>query len=258
MKKRSQFSLVYLLGGITLVALVLGDIARGLHQHGHQEAALQAISPRENYSVRYENRPLMFLPLVRWSAFRTPERLSLYQMPPADVLEKHLLTLIDLECLECNGPPAIDLLRSIGVDRMTDAHLKVIQQLPRLKTINIFAASITDQGLARFHEQGNHRLHWLSISDCPQLTSDGLAGLERFSQLKEITLIGLDLDDNVIEHLEDLPNIQTIKIWKCNVSLEAAQGLKEHYGKHVTISWSGYSHESQEELRWKGERSGGD
>lgn len=255
MKKRSQFSLVYLLGAVTLVALLLGDIARGLHHRGRQEAALNEIAPRADYSVGYQDRALLFFPFARWKAFRTPERLSLYQMPPAELLEKHLLTLSDLECLECNGPISLGVSRSVGANWMTDAHLNVIEQLPRLRTINIFAANITDEGLSSFHQNGNHELQWLSISDCPDLSSDGLKGLDRFSQLKEIILIGLDLDDDAIEHLVDLPNIQTIKIWSCNVSLEATQQVKESYGAHVTISWSEYSHESQEELRWKGQRS---
>lgn len=249
MKKLLRYPLTYLFVTIALAAILCGDLARGLHERSRQVAALKAMGPSSAYSVGFRDRALILLPFVSWEVFQTPERLSFYRMPPADLMEQQILKLTDLNCLDCNGVTSSARENNHGV---TDAHLKVIEMLPKLEIISLYEANVSDEGLATFHVQGNEYLRWLSISASPSLTVDGLEDIDRFSQLKEIALIDLRLDDQVIQHLKDFPSIQTIKLWSCGVSPEAAQRLQTHYGEHVKVSWSEYAHEPQEELDWKG------
>ncbi len=247
MKRRTQFSLIYLFAAVGLAALLFADIARGLRASWHQAAivdAISAISGEVETIAGYEDRALYVLPFIQWEALQTPERAYMKDAAAAGKLDALLPQLSDLTWLTFHT--------TYGTDWPTDnarpiinAHLEVIEKLPKLERLELKEASITGTGLRQFHQGGNHSLKVLNLYGCTQLTSGGFENLNRFSQLETIRLIGCEsLDDDVIQHFKQLKNIQHFYLAYNNISYDAAVELRDHFGDDVEIFWTEFADEN--------------
>ena len=244
MKRRTQFSLIYLFAAVGLAALLFADIARGLRASRHQADAIEAINRDVEMTAGYEDRALYVLPFIEWEALQTPERFYMKEAMPASRLDALLPQLSDLTWLTFSSAYGKNW-RADNLPPITDAHLEVIEKLPKLETLELDAASVTAAGLRRFHQGGNHSLKELKLVGCSRMTSDGFQNLNRFPQLKKLTLIGCEsLDEDVIQHFKQLKNIKRFHLAYNNISYNAAVELRDHFGGDVEIFWTEFADEN--------------
>lgn len=230
--------MIYLFVAIGLVALLFADIARGLRESRRQDDAVTAISSQVPCYVAYANRALYVFPFIKWEALKTPERIFLNEVIPAEELEQHLITMSDVKELIFASSSEHWENKADDGQSITDAHLSAIENLTDIEALTLEGTTITDHGLQSFHERGNGTLNSLMLRECPRLTSEGLKDLQRFRNLRELSLSGLEnMGDEGVPHLMELENIETIRITFCNVSEEVALELKKHYGDQVEVIW---------------------
>lgn len=106
----------------------------------------------------------------------------------------------------------LDLVTSLHLDgsrHITDAGLKQLARIPRLKRLNLSGCSITDQGLTVLRQLPELRefylYHHSGISD------EGLANLRSCEKLERVDLLGSNAGDGTIRALTGKPRLRHFK-----------------------------------------------
>ncbi len=122
----------------------------------------------------------------------------------------------------------------------------MLKQFPKLKKLRISQTTVTAAGLAHLAEIPT--LQELDISECVQLTDDGLAALAGMTQLTRLNLWRLPIGDEGAAHLAPLTNMQWLNVdntMLTDAGLESLVGMKKlsflHLGS-TAISDAGVKH----------------
>ena len=107
---------------------------------------------------------------------------------------------------------------------MTDATLTHLEQLPRLRLVELTATKITDEGLR--HLEGLTQLHSLSLTHT-NITGSGLRHLKGLSQLQSLDLTGTKVTDAGLEHLIGLTQLTELTLSYTDVSDTAVDSLQQ-------------------------------
>ena len=90
---------------------------------------------------------------------------------------------------------------------VTDAGLRYLRNLPRLRTLNLAGTGVRGPGLAQLW--GMHQLASLDLAFI-QMTDDDLAYLKGFSDLEDLTIDSDAITDAGLIHLEGLTKLQSL------------------------------------------------
>jgi hypothetical protein len=110
-------------------------------------------------------------------------------------------------------------------ERITDADLEHLKDLPRLKAISLHSSKITDDGLKRIKALG--QLETLDLQST-EITDAGLETLKEFPALKWLSLFNTKITDAGLKKLQGLTNLQVLDLSETEVSdsgLENIEGL---------------------------------
>jgi len=117
-----------------------------------------------------------------------------------------------------NNITSLDLSKCKYV--VTDELLKAISGLlPKLKTLNLEYAAITDTGLSHL---SNLPLQTLDLYSCRAITGAGLAHLSRLTSLQTLDLsLCREITDAGLAHLRNLKSLQTLDLRSCRAITDA-------------------------------------
>lgn len=108
-------------------------------------------------------------------------------------------------------------LESVGLwsSSISDKSLKSVARIPSLTKITIQNAEITNEGMAGLIEELDKagKIKWLSLFRCPQVTDQGLKGIERLQSLEHLTLNNCEgLTSGILDDISKLPKLNRLEI----------------------------------------------
>ena len=139
-----------------------------------------------------------FTSAIRFKNLPRPTGLFFSDLPLTDTALDELTTFPDLTSLHIVDCPEV-----------TDAGLKRVESLQKLRRLDLRGSSITDDGLSR------------------------LADLK---ELRELCLKRTAVSDDGLVHLKQLKNLEWLALGDTSVTTEGAKGLKD-YLPNCVISW---------------------
>jgi len=96
----------------------------------------------------------------------------------------------------------------------------------RIIVLQVSDSEMTDQGLHELCRIESVRV--LTISNCPELSDQGMAALVKLKNLSTLHLFDLNLSDSAVEHLEKLPPLSGLSLEGSGLSFEARKELRRH------------------------------
>jgi Leucine-rich repeat (LRR) protein len=117
---------------------------------------------------------------------------------------------------------------------ITDLALRYLEQFPDLTSLHIMNCPVvTDAGLR--HLKSLKKLRRLDLRGS-SITDSGLAELSGLSELRELALSRTSVSDAGLEHLEGLAKLEWLTLSNTAVTRDGAKALKQHLPK-CAMSW---------------------
>ena len=250
------YGLPVLLGLMAVAAIVLIPFAVKLEQARKQRAAVEAIRRLGgrawyDYQIeldRSENAPP---PGPKWMRewfgvdfLATVQDVFLGPVKPTD----NPLDDAGLEQLE-EPLKALPRLETLGISRakVTDAGLKHLAGLSQVKTLYLFGTSITDSGLE--HIQAMTQLEHLGIGETG-ITDAGLRYLVALKHLRNLDLTKTKITGPGLRYLEGLENLRLLYLGQTNITDAGLEYLKDcHHLKELYLGDTHVTEEGVKKLR---------
>ena len=127
---------------------------------------------------------------------------------------------------ELLGPDALHDVVAVNLDSpaVTDATLKELRNLPALRRVFLFEASISNRGLDILKTLP--KIRKLSICSCPGIDDDALARLAGLGQVEHLDLQALSVTDAGLRHLKGNVGLRRISLDRLAVTEEGVAELR--------------------------------
>jgi hypothetical protein len=192
--RKSQFGLSTLLLLILVMAIPLGWLGGEIDLARRQRAAVAHIRGRGDF-VSFDDQP--FLARIGPNLFA----MAVPQIGPPPYLERVL------------GQDLFHDVLTVSMDRVYDETLEGLKSLPRLRSLRITDATVTEDALKNL--RGLRELRSLTIEFAPYEVPNGDAGLTHLkdlTQLEELHVRNIDATDAGLAHLRGLKRLRELTI----------------------------------------------
>jgi len=154
--------------------------------------------------------------------------------------------LTDAAMAHLEGLPSLEWLK-VGKCKVTDAGLKPLTGLRRLRRLYLYELDLTDAGLAHLgrlaglevlaledtkitgpglaHLKGLPALRVLNLGDC-KVDDDALALLEPLARLETLSLQRTEITDAGLAHLRGLLGLIVVNLNECDVTADGLEHLR--------------------------------
>ncbi len=111
-----------------------------------------------------------------------------------------------------------------GQAPLTDEHLAILKELPKIVYLYLGRTSVTDQGLS--HLQGLPNLSKLN-REGTKITDGGLKHLGTLKNLTHLNLYGTEIGDAGLLHLKNLSKLRKLYLWQTKVTKAGVADLQK-------------------------------
>ena len=240
-----QFSVRSLFLLTLLVALGLGWFMTEFRRAKRQTEAVAEIIGSGG-TVDYDwafggyDSPSRFETQRRWLASVVDEGFLAYvvgvdYVPFPDNLDHGAYQTVDANLAPLERLPYVESLSLYKGLQITDAGLKHLEHLTRMRVLHLEGTAITDDGLQRLRAMS--QLEELSISDCPRISGRGLEVLRQFAGLRKLSLAGAQITDVGLEQLEGLTQLKKLDVTYTGVTAAGVRRLRSALPR-CKIDWT--------------------
>ena len=111
-----------------------------------------------------------------------------------------------------------------GQAPLTDEHLAILEDLPKIVHLHLGRTSVTDQGLS--HLEGLPNLTRLNL-ERTKITDVGLKHLENLNNLTYLNLYATEISDTGLLHLKNLSKLKKLYLWQTKVTKAGVAALQK-------------------------------
>ena len=111
-----------------------------------------------------------------------------------------------------------------GQAPLTDEHLAILKDLPKIVHLRLGSTSVTDQGLS--HLEGLPNLTRLNL-ERTKITDVGLKHLGNLKNLTYLNLYATEISDTGLLHLKNLSKLKKLYVWQTKVTKAGVADLQK-------------------------------
>ena len=111
-----------------------------------------------------------------------------------------------------------------GQAPLTDEHLAILKDLPKIVHLRLGSTSVTDQGLS--HLEGLPNLTRLNLKRT-KITDVGLKHLGNLKNLTYLNLYATEISDTGLLHLKNLSKLKKLYLWQTKVTKAGVADLQK-------------------------------
>lgn len=111
-----------------------------------------------------------------------------------------------------------------GQAPLTDEHLAILKDLPKIVHLRLGSTSVTDQGLS--HLEGLPNLTRLNL-ERTKITDVGLKHLGNLKNLTYLNLYATEISDTGLLHLKNLSKLKKLYVWQTKVTKAGVADLRK-------------------------------